>query len=208
MKKTTGIVFFLAAFLAASSLGLARGAAQNKPLTDQEKAMMDAMMKAAAVNENHALLKPLIGKWNAAVTTWESPTAAPQTSQGSSEAVSLYEGRFVMENFKSTMMNMPFQGMSVTGYDNVLKKFCVFWIDNSSTAFSFYSGSYDPIEKVFNYTSKWMSPRGGTWDVRMAVTIVSPDEHTQQMFMTMPGQKEYKSIEIRYTRVKKVSGGD
>ncbi len=208
MKKMTGIVLFAAAFLAVSVLGLAQGQTQAKQPTEQEKAMMDAMMKAAAVSENHALLKPFVGKWTAVVKTWESPTAEPQTSQGSSTAMSLYDGRFVMENFKSTMMNMPFEGMSITGYDNIQKKFCVFWIDNTTTAFAFYAGTYDPAKKVFSYTSKWMSPMGGTWDVRMVMTVVSPDEHIQQMFMTMPGQKEYKNIEIVYTRVKKVMGGN
>lgn len=208
MNNKKALVLCLAGVLAISILGLAQSNPQNKPMSDQEKAMMDAMMKAAAVTENHALLKPFVGKWNGAVTTWESPTAAPQTSQGSSVAASIFDGRFVQESFKSTMMNMPFVGMSITGYDNMAKKFCVFWIDNTSTAFYLFTGAYDPAKKAFTYTSKWPSPMGGTWDVRMVMTVVSPDKHIQEMFMTMPGQKEYKNMEIVYTRVKGISGGN
>jgi hypothetical protein len=208
MKRT--MVVFWAALIVLATAGtvLARADSQNKPVTDQQKAMEEAVMKAGAVTENHALLKPLVGKWNGAIRTWDSPTAMAQPSQGSSEAVSLYDGRFVMEKFKATMMNMPFQGMSVTGYDNLQKEFCLFWIDNNSTAFFLFRGTYDAVKKAFTYASKWTMPMGQTWDVRMVIRVVSPDEHVQEMYVTMPGQKEYRTMEIVSTRVKGTTGGN
>jgi hypothetical protein len=104
------------------------------------------------------------------------------------------------------MMNMPFEGMSITGYDNMQKKYCLFWIDNTSTAFNLFSGNYDPAKKAFAYTSKWENPMGGTTSVRMTIRVVSPDEHIQEMYMPGPDGKDYKSMEIVYTRVKKTSG--
>ena len=208
MKRFTVVFGAVLIVLAAAGLVLAQAKPQDKSMADQQKAMQEAVMKAGAVNENHALLKPLIGKWKSAIKTWESPTGMPQTSEGSSTAMSLYDGRFVMEDLKSTMMGMPFQGMSVTGYDNLQKKFCIFWIDNSSTAFFLFMGTYDPMKKAFTYTSKWTMPMGQVWDVRMVIRVVSNDEHVQEMHVTMPGMKEYKTMEITYTRAKGTMGGD
>ena len=168
---------------------------------DQQKAT-EAYMKAMAVTENHVLLKYFVGKWDVASTMWQFPGNPPETSRNTSESLLIMGGRFLMEKFSGTMMNMPFEGMRIAGYDNIQKKFLTFWIDNTSTAFFLLTGTYDPATKTWTDIGKWADPMGGTMPVRMVTRILGPDECIQEMYMGLPDGKEFKSMEDRYTRVK------
>ena len=199
MKKIVCFSCLALALIAAAGVGIAQ--TKSSP-QDQQKAMEAAMQKAMAVTENHALLTQFVGKWAGAAATWEMPGAKPMKSTSTSEITSIMGGRFIMEKFMGNMMNMPFEGLRVAGYDNMQKKFVTFWVDNTSTAFFLFSGTYDAAKKTFTDLSKWPDGMGGIMDVRMVTRVVSPDEHIQEMYMTMPGQKEYKNMEIDYKRVK------
>jgi hypothetical protein len=199
MKKIACLSCVALALIAAAGAGIS----QTKPSQqDQQKAMEAVMQKAMAVTENHALLTHFVGKWTGVATTWQMPGAQPMKSAATSEMTSILGGRFIMERFMGSMMNMPFEGLRVAGYDNMQKKFVTFWIDNNSTAFFLFSGTYDAAKKTFTDLSKWSDGMGGMMDVRMVTRVVSPDEHIQEMYMTMPGGKEYKGMEIDYKRVK------
>ena len=198
MRKT--VLFLSVALIVAAGVGFA----QAKPAQqqDMQKAMQDYMMKAAAVTENHALLAQFVGKWTGTATTWQMAGAQPEKSAATSEVTSIMGGRFIVEKFTGTMMNMPFEGMRVVGYDNMQKKFMTFWIDNNSTAFFMFTGTYDAAKKTFTDLSKWADGMGGMMDVRMVTRIVSPDEHIEEMYMSIAVAKEYKGMEIDYKRAK------
>ncbi len=57
-----------------------------------------------------------------------------------------------------TMMGQPFEAIQIMGYDNMLKKFQTFWIDNTSTAFFLLYGTYDAAKKTRTDTTKLADP--------------------------------------------------
>jgi len=77
-----------------------------------------------------------------------------------------------------------------------------FWIDNTSTAFFLLSGTYDAEKKTWTDTGTRADPMGGTTNVRGVTRIAGPDEYVYEMSMTMPGGKEFKSMENRCVRKK------
>ncbi|MCX6566737.1 MAG: DUF1579 domain-containing protein [Candidatus Aminicenantes bacterium] len=197
MKITKILPATIAAVLVVSAVCPAR--AQE---TDQQKAM-EAYLKNMAVNENHARLQFFAGVWDVKTTSWMMPGASPEVSQNSCQARSILGGRFILTEFKGTMMGQPFEGVQIVGFDNMQKNFVTFWIDSSSTSFFLLTGTSDPAGKVFADTAQWADPMtGGTTPVRAVTTILGPDEYRYEMYMGLPEGSEFKSMENIYTRRK------
>jgi hypothetical protein len=193
MKKV-----LLTLLVAVMALGTASAQASAQ---DQQKAM-EAYMKAAAVTTDHAALKFFVGHWDATATMWMMPGTPPSTSKNTVDAVLIFGGRFVQMNYKGTMMGQPFEGLQITGYDNMQKTYVTFWIDSSSTAFYLLSGPYDKAAKAYDQKGNWADPMGGTTPVRTVTRIVGPDEFVFENYMKLPDGKEFKSLEYRALRKK------
>ena len=98
-------------------------------------------------------------------------------------------------------MGMPFEGMGVSGYDNVAKQFQSSWIDNFGTMVMYMTGALDPATKAITYTAAmddFMKP-GTKVKVREVVKLGDPDKHSMEWYQTRGG-KEAKTMEIVYTR--------
>ncbi len=173
----------------------------DKPAPGQmDDEMMKAFEQAGAVNENHALLKPMEGSWKAMCKMWMGP-GEPTISEGTAVKKLIYGGRFLHGTHKSTMMGQPFEGMEIFGYDNMKKQFFATWIDSMSTSIYVSTGSYDPASKTFTMSGEYECPIiGGTKKSRNVVKIDSPTQHTFQMFESVGGGPETKNLEIVYTK--------
>jgi len=197
MKRTMTI------FALAAALGfgwLVPLGAQTSP-QDQQKAM-EAYVKAGAVTENHAYLKRFAGSWTAKTTMWTFPGQPPTDGGGAIQGRLIMDGRFVVMDFKGTMMGQPFEGFQTTGYDNMQKKYLTLWIDNTSTSFFFLSGNRDAAKDVLVQTGEWTDPMSGMTKVRAVIRFVNPNEYVWEQFMVLPDGKEFKSMEMRCTRKK------
>jgi hypothetical protein len=195
MKKFAAISIVMALAVSAAFASVPQQSQQ-----DQQKAM-EAYMKLAATNENHAHLAKFAGEWNISTTAWMQPGAPPQKSQGSSQVAVLLGGRFIKMNFKGTMFGQPFEGIQIAGYDNMKKKYITFWIDSTSTSFFLTEGSIDTATKTTTETGVWPDPMtGGTMGVKGVTKLIGPDEYTYEMFMVGADGQEFKSMEYRAVR--------
>ena len=177
-------------------------AKQKTPAADQQ-AMMEAWQKAATPGSNHKLLASLAGQWNFATKMWMQPGAPPETSTGTAVYTPLMDGRFIQGEYKGTFGGMAFQGLGLTGYDNVAKHFTATWADNMGTSIMLMTGKYDPAAKTFTYKGDMvdvMKP-GTTVKVRQTVKLTDDDSHVMEWYEHRGG-KEVKTMEITYTRQK------
>src|SRR5436190_10876516 len=85
--------------------------------------MMKKIEAAGTPGAAHKALEPLVGEWTVEVKSWTEPDSPPTVTKGSAKAEWVMTGRFVREEFKGEMMGKPFTGMSLTGYDNLKKKY-------------------------------------------------------------------------------------
>jgi hypothetical protein len=199
--KMSGKKFAAISIVLALAVSAAFASTLQQSQQDQQKAM-DAYMKMAATNENHAYLAKFAGEWNISTTAWMQPGAPPQTSKGSSQSEMILGGRFLKMHFKGTMFGQPFEGLQIVGYDNMKKKITSFWIDSTSTAFFLTEGSIDMATKTTTETGVWPDPMGGTMGVKGITKMVTPDEYTYEMYMIGPDGKEFKSMEYHAIRKK------
>jgi hypothetical protein len=160
-------------------------------------------MAAASVNENHKKLQPLIGEWKAESTFWmQGPEGPASTSTGSSTNKWVLEGRFVQQDYKGSMMDVPFTGIGFLGYDNIEKKYVGTWMDTMSTMIMSHAGSLDATGKVISMDGSFKSPDGNVHKDRHVTRIIDNDKHVFEIYHSGPNGKEMKVGEITYTRVK------
>lgn len=165
---------------------------------------MRTMMEAGTPGPQHAMLAKSDGKWAAETTMWSAPDAPPVKGTGTSVNKMVYGGRFQESTFKSDFMGQPFEGSSTTGYDNTKKVFTSTWIDNMSTAPMYMEGTWDEATKTIHFKGKMICPANGK-ECDMRETYKMVDDNTQVMEMYGPDMqtgKEYKNMEIKFTRVK------
>ncbi|MFI5143593.1 MAG: DUF1579 domain-containing protein [Thermoanaerobaculales bacterium] len=175
--------------------------AAAKKMTPEQQAMMEAWMKAATPGENHKLLEPMVGTFNAKVTMWGMPGQPPDVSSGTSENSWVLGGRFVQQVFDGQEMGQPFHGIGYTGYDNYKKKYTGTWMDSMGTMTLLMTGTADADGKVFKFEGTMddvVSGKAST--IRTVTRVIDRNQHVFEMYGPDPSGKESKVLEIVYTR--------
>jgi hypothetical protein len=175
----------------------------KKEMSAEEKAAMDAMMKAGSPGEQHKQLARMAGKWDTTVKMYQAPGAPPQVSTGVSENKLVLGGRWVQETFNGTFMGMPFSGIGYTGYDNIKKQYVGTWMDTMSTSVMQSAGTADASGKNFEFSATMDDPvTGKAVTTKSTMTVTDENHHTMEMWMPGPDGKMFKMMEISYTRKK------
>ena len=165
-----------------------------------QKAMMEAMAKAGAPGAEHKGLEVLAGSWTTEVKMWMGP-GEPTVSKGASQNTAIFGGRYIRQEYTGEFMGEQFQGLGMTGYDNTLKRYVATWADSGSTGIMRMTGTYDAATKTYTYEGLYPDPMSGKEKpTRMAVRVVSNDQHVMEWWDPMPDGKWVKVMEITYTR--------
>ena len=197
MKLQTAVV------IVALFVTTAAHAADAPPQTSAaQQAMMDKMAKAATPGAPHAMLARMAGEWTCSVQYQMDPSQPAQESQSSATITSMMDGRYIQEVDSGQMMGMPFSGMGLYGFDNVIGKYVSSWIDNMGTGIMTSVGTPDASGKVIEWIGTMNDPVSGKpAKSRMVTTVVDDDHHTLEMFGVPPGGKqEMKVMTIHYVR--------
>ena len=181
-----------------TSVAFSQQTQQQKP--PDEKAMMDAMMKAAAPGAEHKKLASFVGTWNATVKMY-MPGAPPQVSHGTAVNKAILGGRYIEQDFNGDFMGMPFSGVGYWGYDNLKKQYVSTWMDNMGTGVMTLTGNAEPT----GYTFKGSAPdpmTGKDTPFEEKWTVADNDHHSFEMWGPAPDGKMFKMMEIDYSRKK------
>jgi hypothetical protein len=179
-----------------------RGVAQELPeMTPDQLAEMTAWQNAATPNEHHQKLAEMEGFWNFTSSWWSAPGAEPMKSLGSAEYKMILGGRYLKETVKSEWMGEEFEGVGYYGYDNIKKTFVSVWFDNMSTGMLMSEGSWDDAGKTFTWIGEYIDVMSGKPKKMRTVTrILGKDKHVDEFFDFTKDGKEFRSMEITYTR--------
>lgn len=188
----------MAAFAAVGVLTAVSPALAQPEMSAEEKAMMEAWTKAMTPGAEHALLASRTGTWDATVTSWWAPGTPPQVSQAKAVRKMALGGRVLMEEWTGTMMGAPFEGLGLSGYDNVSKSWWGTWNDNMGTGLMTMKGTCDAdMKKGCTHTGTFMDPMTGKQKTTRSVsTWSSATDEKMEMFDKGPDGKEFKTMEI------------
>jgi hypothetical protein len=191
----------------ATSLAVPALAQEKKPaappMSKEQQAQMDAMMKAMTPGEPHKRLAELAGEWTFTNKMWMDPAAPPTESTGTATYRMILGGRYLQTEQRGEFSGMPFEGIGLLAYDNVTQKYYSTWIDSMSTGLAFSTGSYDPMKRAYTWIGDMADPTrpGVMLKVREVITIVDANTHRLDWYQA-EGGKEVKTMEIVYARKK------
>ncbi len=169
----------------------------GKAQTPEEmKKWMDFMTPS----DVHKMLAKSDGKWDEEIQMWMDPNAPSQMMKASCENKMILGGRYQQSINHGEFNGMPFEGHSLTGWDNIRKVFQSTWVDNMGTGVTYMEGPWDEATKSINMKGKMTDPMTGeVTDIRQVMKFV--DDNTQIMEQyNMKDGKEFKSMEIKFTR--------
>lgn len=167
-------------------------------MSDEEKAMMAAWEKAMTPGEEHEWLASQAGEYDATVKAWMDPAGEPMVSQATATSKMIMGGRVLMEKVEGTMMGEPFEGMGMTGFDNVTGKYWGTWIDNMGTGVGTSWGERDGE----NLVMEMEYPDPMTGDMKTSrMTLSHQDDGGMVMEAhEMHGDEEVRTMEITYVK--------
>lgn len=166
---------------------------------------MKAMIEYATPGKMHEILASWNGTWNSESTFWDYEGAPSQKSTGTAVNSMIIGGHYQSSKHTGNMMGMPFEGMSITGYDNAKKQFVSTWIDNWGTGIMNMSGTWDEATKTMTLTGTMpdICRPGKECSLKEVFTVI--DNNTQNMVMYGPDPntgKEFKVMEMKMSRKK------
>lgn len=161
----------------------------------------EAWKLAGSPGKEHKLLESLVGDWDGAVKFWTSPMSQAEVSKSKSHNTMELGSRFVKEEYQGVAGGRPFTGMGLVGFNNISREFESIWIDSMSTAMMLSSGTYDPLTRTLNFKGEYTDPVSGKRNTTRSVeTFLNDHQHVFEMFDVDENGKEYRSLEIFYTK--------
>jgi hypothetical protein len=153
--------------------------------------------------KEHELMASWNGTWNGEVSLWMKPGEQPTKSTTVAVNSMILGGRYQQAMHKGNFAGMPFEGRSLLAYDNAKKLFVSTWIDNMGTGIMNMEGTWDQSTKSMTLKGRMIDPatlREG--DYREVMIVPDADHQVMEMYGPGPDGKEFKSMEIKYSRKK------
>jgi hypothetical protein len=201
-RKLAGSLLMAAVLVLLAARAFAQGGQEQPPMTPEQKAEMEAYMKAGTPGAPHQWLASQAGSYDLKIRSWHEPGGPAMEETGSATRRMMLDGRVLVEEVSSTMMGTPFTGQGMTGYDNVSGKYWSTWTDSMSTGLMVSEGSCD-AQKVCTFTGGWNDPiKKGPVKARMTTRWTSPTTQIFEMYAPGKNGKEMKMMEITYTKRK------
>jgi hypothetical protein len=185
--------------------GVSHAEDKKAPMVPPEAAMM---MQAAQQNmmpgANHHMLDSLAGKWTAKVSMWMQPNTKPDISSGTNENTWVLNNHYLQSTYHGNFAGHPFDGIGYMGYDNVRQEYQFIWLDNAGTGMMYSAGAYNTTSKLITQSGTFGCPMTGekNKEFRTELKVTGPDSYTYNSYGKGPDGKEFKGMEIVYTRAK------
>ena len=201
MHKPAGKLLAAAAIALLAKLALAQTGNQQPQMTPEQKAEMEAYMKAGTPGAPHQALASSAGSYDLKIKSWHEPGGPAMEDTGTATRAMALDGRVLVEEVNSSMMGTPFNGHGMTGYDNVTGKYWSTWNDTMSTGLMLSEGTCDAQAKTCAFIGGWNDPvKKARVRARMTTRWTSPTTEIFEMYGPGKDGKEMKMMEITYTK--------
>lgn len=174
----------------------------SKPMPDSATAMKN-WETYATPGAMQQLLAQWNGEWNGECTMW-MPDGSTMKSKAKAVNKMILGGRYMESVHSGDMMGMPFEGRSITAYDNARKVFQSTWIDNMGTGIMIMEGSWDEATHALTMSGKMVMGEmgdGSMADFKQVIRLEDADHEVMEMYK-VEGGKETKTMEIRSEKKK------
>ena len=164
--------------------------------------MSEMMEKASTPRAEHKALEKYVGNWSYTNTWWMDPKAKPEESNGTAKIETIFGGRFLRQEVNGTSMGQPFEGLALTGFDNVKEIYQTLWIDNRGTAMMTGVGAIDKKDGSLAEKGSFSCPmeKSKTKTYRSVWTVPENDSFRYEFYTRDKKGVEFKMMEIVYKK--------
>jgi hypothetical protein len=204
MKRFSTVLLTVAGTCLATSLVLHAEdkavAPATQPAADaagmEMAAAMEAWMKFATPGEPHAELAEMVGEWDVMMEDYSS--GEKMEFPGTARFEMILGGRYLQQTMNADFMGMPFEGIGLTGYDNLRKVYIDVWLDNVGTSIFTSEGTAQPDGSVVAHGKMTQPDRGGAVDTK-TVYYDKADKHVFEMYRVTDG-KDVLQMRATYSK--------
>lgn len=165
------------------------------------ESLVDNLVRYSMPGEHHKLLEKMAGEWNMAIKYRMKGDAPVVESEGTCRRKWILGGRFLLEEFDGGNLGLPFQGLAIYGYDSFEKKYTSVWVDTMNTAITTALGTCQNSCELISFVGRHGDPWTGVKKPSRGVTrFIADDKHTLELYEPGADGKEFKVLEIVYTR--------
>lgn len=188
--------------VAATALVTAQVVGQDGAAQDDGTAQMIAL---GTPGPHHEHLKEWEGAWKLSMKFDTGEGGEWQESEMSSKGEVIMDGRYLLEKVSGEFemapgQKVPFEGLSIMGYDNFKKEYFSIWLDSMSTACFIERGQMTGDDELTLIGDNLDAHSGKIVKTKSVVTIIDEDTRKLEMFMPDSSGEHTKSMEITYTR--------
>ena len=168
----------------------------------EDQIVGDWVTRISQKGPGQARIESLAGTWKTEVKLWPAgPNMEPQVMKGKATREWVLGGRFLAEKAENPGAAGDFQGVGYLGYNGLTGLYETVFMSTDSTAMYFESGRYDPVSNLIRMTGQYQDPHTGFMtQSRTEISLGGPEGHTITGYVTREDGREYKEIEIVYTR--------
>lgn len=164
-------------------------------------AIVQAMEEGTRKTKEHAELAQAEGMWSFEGKHWMAPGSPAGEMTGTVKMKSILDGRWLQEKVESEVEGMPFQGISMVGFDSVRGKYISTWVDSMSNGMMYSEGEAQPDGSIVLQGKVSCPIAKDEKPVKIVMRNEGRDKMKFEMFEPAPGTGEmFKVMELNYTR--------
>ncbi len=192
----------IVSMVALGALALGRARAQEGPgLSKDAEAELKAWMELGKTGPEHAQLLRAVGSWTVEGKIWMEKGNAPLTTSGKAVFTSVFDGRYVRQEYECSMAGMPYGGIGYVGFDNASRRYQQTWLESNGTGILVLTGAETAPGKEWTFSGTRSGPGGKPCKQRVVVKYVGDDKQVIEGYAD-DGRGEMQCMELVYTRSK------
>lgn len=154
----------------------------------------------------HHQLNKMAGTWKGITKVWFEPGDPVDVSEQQGAIHPLFDGRFLLHEYKSSFGGKPIEGLAIIGYHLKTNQFQTAWVDTYHMGTGIMLSEGERGSKLFRALGSYEAAADDptTWGWRTTFDLENPDWLVIRMYNIFPDGMEALAVETVYERVKVV----
>lgn len=150
----------------------------------------------------HKRMAKLAGEYTTVSKFYMKPGETPQESTGTAKFTSVVDGMFVQEKNTGKIMDMPYSGARLWGYNNLTHQFEAVWVFSMSSAIMKLTGTTKDEGKTIQWTGTYDRAKGVKATLDIVTHLIDEDRLSIELSHKNPDGSKGPTMETTYTRKK------
>ncbi len=134
---------------------------------------------------NHKMLDSLTGSWEEELKFYMDGSDTAQTVKMAASISPVLNGLYQQTLHRGKIMDMPYEGRAVLGFNKASNKFEYTWLDNFSSGMMFLTGAMDSLGNKINLSGSMADPvTGKEIGIRQTIEILNNKQQHIKIYDT------------------------